>query len=87
MEDMYPDSNETKPTGDGSEMQDDGKETALLPKSMLGNAKPGDTVTLRIVSTLEDECEVERCDECKTEGEGSDGEPSMDIKIERLAGK
>ena len=85
MEDMYPESPEAKP--DGQEMQDDGKETALLPKRMLGNLKPGDTAKVRIISALEDEYEVECCPECEKEDGGSDDEPSMEVKIDRLAGK
>lgn len=35
--------------------------TALLPRSFLGSAKPGDTITLKVGRVLEDEVEVSEC--------------------------
>lgn len=85
MDDMYP---ESEAPEQEMEQEDDGKETTLVPKSMLGDCKPGDVVNFRVVSTLEDEVEVEYIShEKEEEGEEHDDEPSMEVKIERLAGK
>lgn len=42
------------------EMMDDGGETALIPKSMFGDAevKPGDEIRLKVVRSFDDEIEV-----------------------------
>ena len=42
-----------KPTGDEENVS-----SALLPISLIGEAEPGDTITLRVVNIYEDEVEV-----------------------------
>lgn len=43
--------------------------TALLPRSMLGDCKPGDTVTLRVARVIDDEVEVAKVEKTKEESE------------------
>lgn len=39
--------------------EDEGAETALMPKSMFGDAKPGDVITVKVKRVFEEEVEVE----------------------------
>lgn len=43
----------------GDEPEEDSGESALLPKSMIGDAQPGDTITVRVKRIFEEEVEVE----------------------------
>lgn len=54
--------------------EDAGNETALLPKSMLGECQVGDTVTVKIVAEHEGEFEVSKAEESPPEKD--DGVPS-----------
>lgn len=44
--------------GEEGQPNEDSGETALIPKSLCPGMKPGDTLTMRIVSEQEDEYEV-----------------------------
>jgi hypothetical protein len=39
--------------------EDEGAETALMPKSMFAGAKPGDVISVRVKRVFEEEVEVE----------------------------
>lgn len=52
------------------------KETTLIPKSMCPGMKPGDSVTLQIVRSHEDEYEVAYEPEGKEEATESGSEPT-----------
>lgn len=55
------------------ETESEGK-TALLPKSMFGDVKPGDTVTVKVTHIYEDEVEVEKT------GEAEESEEEDELK-------
>ena len=61
MED-YPTPEPEMPAEPGAEapedMESDGESSALLPKSLVGEVQPGDTVTLKVLHVYEDEYEV-----------------------------
>lgn len=62
-----------------------GENTALLPKSILGDVAPGDMVTLKVVHVYEDEVAVEKSDE--DEGEKPEASPkgmSADQEIDAM---
>jgi len=50
--------------------EDAGNETALLPKSMLGECQVGDTITVKVVAEHEGEFEVEKTEETTKEEDG-----------------
>ncbi len=68
---------------------DVGMSSALLPKSISGRElKPGDTITLKVVKTYEDEIEVE-CQKSKGEPEKQQETPgapmTADQEIDEMA--
>lgn len=82
MKSLYPTADEpaessTEKTGQAPSPKEDGK-SALLPKSMFGDAKPGETITLKVEHVYDDEIQVCAYDgDEKTEpADGqNDGEP------------
>jgi hypothetical protein len=60
-----------------AESEDESGETALLPKSLFGDVKPGQTLTVKVKRVFEEEVEVEPAECCKddSEGEGGSGSP------------
>lgn len=56
--------------------------SALLPKSIVGEAKPGDTITLKVLHVYEDEVEVG-----KYESESNNGQEEMspEAQLDELA--
>lgn len=67
-EDYYPpdDTESNLPPKDAGESEDK-ENTALLPKSLVGEVEPGGTVTLKVVHIYEDEVEVGKADEAEPE--------------------
>jgi hypothetical protein len=68
--------------------KDVGASSALLPKSLVGGKelKPGETITLKVVKTYEDEIEVEYQKEKETEEPETPGAPmTADEEIDQLA--
>lgn len=62
-EDYYPQEEQSgvgRLPPEDSEPESGDSETALLPKAMLGDAAPGDTLTLTVVHVYEDEIEVKK---------------------------
>lgn len=55
--DYYQTGAEGKPEASSEETE--GGQTALLPRSLVKDANPGDTVTLRVTDVYEDEVAVE----------------------------
>lgn len=67
----------SKPSEEGNDkeesMEDEGRETALLPKSFFRDEmKVGDTETIKVVRAYEDDYEVE----CYYEGDEKEGDSS-----------
>lgn len=62
---------ETKP--DQTE-EEQGSETALLPKSLFGDAKVGDTLSVKVTHIYEEEIEVEPVSEAQEESEETAGD-------------
>jgi hypothetical protein len=90
--DLYqiPSTDEAEPTAESTEpeeVEDDSETesepTALLPKSILGEVKAGDSVTLKVVHIYEDEVEVEK-QGAESEDEG-DEYASVDKAIDSMA--
>lgn len=91
-EGMYPSPEmpEGAPDGDHAEtpaeeaqedQTDSGGESTLVPKAMLQDCKPGDTVNFKVVHVYEDEVEIE-----PVKGGSSDGdEGSVDAKLDAMA--
>jgi len=62
--------------------EDEGAETALMPKSMFGDAKPGDVITVRVKRVFEEEVEVE-----PDTGEEADDESGGDNPMDAAMGQ
>lgn len=76
------------PTGPGEakpETEDEAGESALLPKSLFGDVKPGQTITVKVKHIYEEEIEVEPAGsgEEDTEAESDSGNP-MDAAMGQM---
>lgn len=84
MADSYypePDSGADESASEGSVGQGYDGTSALVPLSLIGDAKPGDTITLKVVRLLEDEAELAPSSEETKEEES----PSADQEIDMMA--
>jgi hypothetical protein len=84
-EDYYPDTGEA---GEGSLPPKDAEaprtdsETALVPKSMIGDLAVGDTCTVKVVHVYADEVEVEKCE---SETEPKPSRPGYESELDEMA--
>lgn len=63
-----------------------GGDSALLPKSIIGEVEPGQTITLKVVHVYEDEIEVEKVGTETEEPQETEGtEDEAESEIDRLA--
>ena len=68
---------------DGAETEEGSDETALMPKSMFGDAKPGDTITVKVKRVFEQEIEVEPAGK-EEAAESPEGQSEMDSSTGQL---
>ena len=62
---------DSAPQKEGDEANEEG-ETTLVPRSMLGDKKPGDKCTFEVVRTFDDEVELKYSDS-ESESNSNDG--------------
>jgi len=67
---------------DQTSMQD----SALLPKSLLGDVQVGDTITLKVMSIQEEEVEVAPAEMEEAEDEAEGGYEQADAALEAMGG-
>jgi len=86
-DDMYPEGEASNATE--NEREDDGAETALLPKSLFGgDCKVGDEYKVKVVGVLEDELEVEPIKEAKeSESPGKSRMEMAGSKLDEMDGE
>lgn len=82
---VEPDVEDTETEKPENDSEDQSEPTALLPKSLLGTVKAGDSVTLKVVHIYEDEVEVEKTGSESNDEE--DGYASVDKSIDAMATK
>lgn len=70
-----PPENTTPPAKEKTDEEKSAESSALLPRSLVGTAKAGETITLKVVKIYEDEVEVEPV---------SGGKSTSDEEIEAL---
>jgi len=63
--------------------EDAGEESALVPKSMLGDCKPGDTYKFKVVGIYDDEVELAKVKEEKSDTE-TKPESTSDSRMESM---
>ena len=67
--------------------EDEGQETALIPKSLFGeNCKVGDTYTVKVTDVLEDELAIEPVKESTEEKSEMPGKSRMEMAGDKLDG-
>lgn len=65
---LPPDGEQAEPKPEGEEPEGESM-TALLPKSLFGDVKPGDSVSVKVVRVFKDDVEVEPVESGETKPE------------------